>query len=131
MFFKYLRLVSGRRCGSWFLTKVSRGARFFTVVVHAYTKSLNRQGIQKNCVPEFPEYMNTYIITEGSNFKTFSKENDAIALVSCYLLTRKMLNVELNMILIVLMEFAYIRYSETLQQIWWIPCNMLIYLTVC
>ena len=30
--------------------------------------------------------MNMYILTEGRNFKTFMKENYAIALDSCYLL---------------------------------------------
>ena len=63
---------------------------------------------QKNCVLEFPEYMNMYILTEGRNFETFSKVNYAIALDSCYLSTKKILNTELNMILIVLIRFAYI-----------------------
>ena len=58
------------------------------------------------------------------NFKTSLKENYAIALDSCCLFTKKILNMELNMILIVLMEFAYIRHSWNLQQIWWIPCNL-------
>ena len=52
--------------------------------------------------------MNTYILTEGR--KTFLKENYAIVLDSCYLLTNHMLNIELNVMLIVLMEFAYIRH---------------------
>ena len=34
--------------------------------------------------------MDTYILTEVSNFKTFLKENYAIALSSCYLFTKKM-----------------------------------------
>ena len=38
------------------------------------------------------------------NFKTFLKKNFAVALDSCFLFTKKMLNIELNMIL--LMEFA-------------------------
>ena len=46
--------------------------------------------------------INTYILTEGTNSKIFLKENYAIALDSCYFLTKKMLNMELNMILIVL-----------------------------
>ena len=45
--------------------------------------------------------MNMYILTESRNFKTLLKENYAIALDSCYLFTKKMLNMELNMILIV------------------------------
>ena len=66
--------------------------------------------------------MSTYILSEGRKFKTFWKEK-AIALDSCYLLIKNLLNMELN-ILIVLMEFACIRHSWTLQQIWWIPCNL-------
>ena len=47
-----------------------------------------------------------YILTEaGRSFKTLLKENYAIALDSCYLyIYYKMLSMELNMILIVLME---------------------------
>ena len=51
--------------------------------------------------------MNTYIPTEGRNFKTFLKENYPITYNSFYLFTRKMLNKKLNVILIVLMQFAY------------------------
>ena len=57
--------------------------------------------------------MNTYILTEGTNFKTFLKENYPIDLDSCYIFTNNMLNLELKMMLIVLMEFAYIRNSWT------------------
>ena len=77
----------------------------------------SQQSIQKSCVPDFLYGlvvfidMNTYILTEGGNFKTFFKENYAIALERCYLFTKKMLNMELKMILIVLMEFACIRHS--------------------
>ena len=60
------------------------------------TRSLNLEDIQKNCELEFPEYMNTYTLTEGRNFKIFRKENYAIALDSCYLFTKKMLSMELN-----------------------------------
>ena len=45
------------------------------------------------------------IFTEGTS-KTFLNQNYAIALQSCYLFTNKMLNMELNMVLTVLMEFA-------------------------
>ena len=37
------------------------------------------------------------------------EENCAIDLDSCYLFTEKMLKIELNMILIVIMEFAYVK----------------------
>ena len=52
--------------------------------------------------------MNTNILTEGRNFKTFLKENDATALDSCHLFTKKMLKKEFNMILIVFIGFALI-----------------------
>ena len=55
--------------------------------------------------------MNMYLFTEGRNFNTFLKENYAIALDVCYF-TKQMLNIEVNMILIVLMEFAYIDIAE-------------------
>ena len=55
----------------------------------------SQQGIQKNCIPEFPILsnsfplfftdMNMYILTEGRDFKKFLRENYAIALDSCYL----------------------------------------------
>ena len=54
---------------------------------------------------------NTYILTEGRNFKIFLEENYANAFDSCYLFTKNMLNMELNMILIMLREVAYIRHS--------------------
>ena len=55
--------------------------------------------------------MNMYILKEGRNFKTFLKENYIITLDSCYSFTKKMLNMELNLILIALMEFANVRHS--------------------
>ena len=81
-----------------------------------------QQGTQKNCVLEFRilsslklgscepvEFidMNTDILTESWNFKIFLKDNYAVTLGSCYILW----NVELNMMLIVLMVFVYIRHS--------------------
>ena len=67
--------------------------------MHVPKVSANK-AYKKNCVPEFPillalKYylhvyftgMNMYILTEGRNFKTLLKENYAIALDSCYLLT--------------------------------------------
>ena len=44
---------------------------------------------KKKCVPEFPEYMNTYILLEGRKFQTFSKENYAVVLGSCCFFTKK------------------------------------------
>ena len=44
---------------------------------------------KKKCVPEFPRYMNTYILIEGRKFQTFSKENYAVVLGSCCFFTKK------------------------------------------
>ena len=52
-----------------------------------------------------------YILKEGRNFTTFLKENYAIAWDSGDVFTKNMLSIKLNMILIVLLEFAYIRHS--------------------
>ena len=46
--------------------------------------------------------MNTYILTEGRDFRAFLKDNYAITLNNCYLFTKKML----NMMLIVLIEYT-------------------------
>ena len=74
---------------------------FLERVVHAMHQK-SQQAIQKRYVPEFPilsahkllscrlvvfNDFNTYILTEGRDFKTFVKENYAIALHSCYLFT--------------------------------------------
>ena len=57
-------------------------------------------------------------ITEGRNFKAFLKEIHAIALVLLWIdvtyLIKKNFNMELNMMLMKLMEFAYISHSLTL-----------------
>ena len=85
-----------------------------------------KQGIQKNCVQEFQIIstlelpscglvvfmdMNTYILTENRNFKTFLKKNYAVDWESFYVFTKTMLNMELNIMLRELIEFAYIRHS--------------------
>ena len=57
--------------------------------------------------------MNTYILTGGTNFKIFLKEIYPVDLDSCYIFTKNMLNMKLKIMLIVLMEFAYIRHSST------------------
>ena len=86
----------------------------------------SQQGLQKNFESEFPVLsvlklpsyglvvftdMNTYILTEGRDFKTFLKENYAVALENYYLFAKRVLIVKLNIILIVLIEFAYIKHS--------------------
>ena len=50
------------------------------------------------------------------------------AVVTC--LKIKLLNMELRMMLLVLMEFAYIRHSWSLQRFEWVPCNFKIWETV-
>ena len=115
-----------------FLKKSITRCTFLQHDSHMHLKS--QRGIQKNCVSKFPVLsalkspscrlvvfidMNTNILTEGRNFKTFLKENYAIALDSCCLFTKEMLNMELNIILVVLLEFAYIRDAWNMQ-IWWI-----------
>ena len=73
------------------------------------------------------------ILIEGRSLKTFLKENYIIALDKCYLLTKNMLNMELNMMFIMLMEFEYIKHSWTLQKIWWLllVCNIIIVFFIC
>ena len=48
--------------------------------------------------------INSYILTENKSFKTFLKENEAIASGSFYIFTKKMLNLDFNMMLIVRIE---------------------------
>ena len=62
--------------------------------------------------------MNTYILIEaGRSFKTFLKENYAIALDSFFLFTKKMLNMELLNMILIFMETLdtpeiYSRFDE-------------------
>ena len=94
---------------------------------------------KKSYVPKFPIFsalqlrscevvvfidMDLYICSEDRNFKTFLKKNYVITVDSCYLFIKKMLTMELNLILILLMRFGNFRHSWNLQQIWWIPCNL-------
>ena len=110
--------------GLWFLKKKSIKIHVLFFVMHAWHLN-SQQGTGKKLSTEylivsalhvgwwFLLNMNTYILTEGTNFKTFLKENYPIDLDSCYIFTNNMLNLELKMMLIVLMEFAYIRNSWT------------------
>ena len=94
-------------------------------VVHAWHLK-SQQSTQKNGPPEFlilsvlkllscglVVFMNmsTYILIEGRNCKTFLKESYPIALDNCDIFIKNMLNMEFKMMLIVLIEFAYIRHS--------------------
>ena len=56
--------------------------------------------------------MNSYLMTEGRNFKTFLKDNFGINLDSCYIFTKKIVEHEIeHNVSTVLMEFSYIRRS--------------------
>ena len=55
------------------------------------------------------EHLYTY---KKQNSKTFLKENYPIAFGSCYIFTKKMLNMELKMMLMVLMEFVILDIPE-------------------
>ena len=54
------------------------------------------------------DHLVRYLAKEDRNFKTFLKENNSVALA---LLWTLLLNMELNVMLIVLMELAYIGHS--------------------
>ena len=78
--------------------EISQSARFFTVVHASTEKSLNEahkifQPFKLHlhaCKLVIFIDMSMYILTEtGRRFKIFLKENDAIALDSCYLFTKK------------------------------------------
>ena len=111
----------------WFINS-ARGSRFVVAPkVSAKTIKKKKKMCTRIWTCGFYWYKQTrsYVLTEGRNFKTFlMKEKYIISLDSCYLFTKKMLNTQLNVMLIVLMEFAYIIHSWTLQQIWWRPCNL-------
>ena len=92
------------------------------------TERVSQPGIKK-CLPEFSILsalklrscellvfidMNTYILIEDKDFWAFLKKNYAVALDSCYMFTNNKLNMELDMMLIVLVEFAYIVNRFTL-----------------
>ena len=72
--------------------------------------NFKRVGIEKTSGVVVFIDMNTYVLN-STNFKTFLKENYAMALLgSCYLLKNAEYRTEHD-VLIVLMEFAYIRHS--------------------
>ena len=56
-----------------------------------------------SCKPVVFIDMNTYILTQDKSFRTFLKKKYAVALDNCYMFTKGMLNMELNMILIAVM----------------------------
>ena len=60
--------------------------------------------------------MDSFILTEGRtrNFKALPKENYPIVLDHCYIFTKKMLNIELKMMLTVLIEFTYFKNLSAL-----------------
>ena len=107
---------------------------FFTMVVHTCTKTLSKQGIQKKnkCLQKFPIllaliyylhvylwfylwYLNMYILTDLQKKRISKHSGKKIIQLIWSVVTCLMLNMELNMILIVLVEFACIRHSWTLR----------------
>ena len=113
--------------GSWFLLKKNHKVHVSSPwcmralkVSRRHTISLWAFNLPLCKLVAFRKYIylhvNMYLLTEGGrSFKTFLKENYAIALDSCYLL----LNMELNTTLIVLMEKSdipeiYSRFEEYL-----------------
>ena len=126
MFCKYLRLISVTWFG-WFVEKLLSMLSSSWWWMHVPRPSANK-AYKTNSWQKFPillalDYytfmctifinMNTYILTEGRNFKTFWKARKLFWTVFPCLI----LNMELNLILILLIEFACIRQSWTLQQI--------------
>ena len=76
------------------------------------TKSLGKQGIQKSCLLEFPIALtHIYIQKEGIS-KHFGKKI-TICLIEVVTCLVRVLNMELNMILIVLMDFACITIRQS------------------
>ena len=122
---KQIRLLSGTR----FLKKVARST-FLCVVQLWHQKS--KQGTHKNCAPEFlilsvlklhPCGLVVFIDTNtDTDTYTYTRQEFqkiierklcnyfSIALDRCSIFTKKTLNTELNMMLIVLMEFTYNRH---------------------
>ena len=137
--FVHMRYISGTCFDSWFLKRVSQGERYSAVWCMCAPKVSTEK---KDWVLKFQVLsalyllscwlvvfidMNTYILIESRFSKTFLEENYPIAFSSCYLFTKKILNMELSMILIVLMELTCIRSkpsSWALQQNRWISCNL-------
>ena len=135
-FCKSLKLISSTRFHSWFLKKVC-----ITRQVHV-SSPLWCQA----CTTNFSKEHNKILY---QNFQFFYSLNDFIW-ASCFywhertyrkqefqnILERKLqllwtvvtylLKNCFNMILLVLMEFVWVRRSWVLQQIWWIPCNLII-----
>ena len=82
------------------------------MVICVCTNSLGKQGIQKKLFTRISNGLNTYIHTERRNVKTFRKENYTICLIE--VVACLIFNMELNMILIVLMDFACIALDSLL-----------------
>ena len=68
--------------------------------------------------------MDTYILTECRNFEAFLKENYELPRTVVRYSLKKCQTWKFNMILIVLMDFAYIRHYWALQEIQWTPSNL-------
>ena len=92
-------------CGGACIIKKSQQARHTKIVVYQNFQFFHSalENYLHVCLRFFVD-MNTY-----QRISKHSWKKNAIALDSCYLFTKKILNIELNMILIVFMEFAYIK----------------------
>ena len=99
----------------------------FTMVMHACTKSLSKQAYKINCLQEFPIFLAlnyytfmctcnpwTHIYLQKEGISKHSGKQEIMQLVWT-IVTRLILNMKPNMILALLMEFACIRHSWTLQ----------------
>ena len=95
-----------------FRKKITR-CMFLRCVVYTCTKNLKKAC---NTALNLPSYglvvfidMNMYILVEGMFSKTFLEENYPVSSNNCYLFIKKIVNMELSMMLIVLMELTCIR----------------------
>ena len=83
------------------------------------------------CGPVVLINLNICIITEGINFKAILKENCPIALENRCIFTKKMINMKLKMILMVLLEFAHIRLNYKADSINALQFKQMMNLTLC
>ena len=114
------------RCTIWFMISEKKFTR--STLLHLggalmHQKSQQTRHTKNLCTRTSGIYEHVYTYRR-KEFQNISKENYTVALDSCYLFTKRMLNIWLNMILLVIIRFVYSRYSWALQQILWIPCKL-------
>ena len=121
-------------------------------MVHARTKSLNKQDIQKECVPAFPVLLAlkklpsyvlvvfidinaSYILTyRRKEFQNIIEKKLCNCFGSCYLFTEKMLNMELSMNDIgsaygVCIHYTFLNFIADLMNT--LQFNQMMNLTIC